>query len=85
MSLKIHLLDAHLECFPENCGAFNDEHTGNASIRRWHPWGSDSKGKTSLDYWLNTAGLFVATPTHMCVNEVTKTEIYLNSQNPNEK
>jgi len=25
MSLKIHL-DAHLECFPENCGAFSDEH-----------------------------------------------------------
>ena len=26
MNLKIHLLDAHLECFPENCGAFSDEH-----------------------------------------------------------
>ena len=26
MSLRIYLLDAHLECFPENCGAFSDEH-----------------------------------------------------------
>ena len=26
VSLKIHLLDAHVECFPENCGAFSDEH-----------------------------------------------------------
>jgi len=28
MSLKIHLLDAHLESFPGNssCGAFSDEH-----------------------------------------------------------
>jgi len=46
--------------------------TGSASIRRWHPWRSDSKGKTLLDYWLNTAGLFVATPTHICINKVTK-------------
>jgi len=26
MSLKIHLLNAHLECFPGNYGAFSDEH-----------------------------------------------------------
>lgn len=26
MSLKIHFLHNHLEFFPENCGAFSDEH-----------------------------------------------------------
>jgi hypothetical protein len=26
MSLKIHFLHSHLDCFPENCGALSDEH-----------------------------------------------------------
>ena len=64
MSLKIHLVDAHLDCFPENCGTFSDEH-GERFHQEMHPWRSDSKGKTSLDYWLDTGGLFLATPTHM--------------------
>jgi len=45
MSLKIHLLDAHVECFPENCDAFNDE-LGERFHQEMHPRRSDSKGKT---------------------------------------
>jgi hypothetical protein len=26
MSLKVHFLDSHLDFFPENLGAFSDEH-----------------------------------------------------------
>ena len=26
MSLKVHFLHSHLDFFPENCGAVNDEH-----------------------------------------------------------
>ena len=55
MSLKIRMLQSHLDFFPDNCGMVSDEH-GELFIRKLQIWRNDIRESGPLPCWLTTVG-----------------------------
>jgi len=83
MSLKIHLLDARLECIPENCGAFSDEH-GERFHQEMAFMEIRFKGKNIARSLAEYCWSIRRDTNPYVYKRSAKTEIFLNSYNPNE-
>jgi hypothetical protein len=56
MFFKTHMLQSHLDFFPDNCGMASDEH-GELFIRKLQRWRNDIRESGPPPCWLTAVGL----------------------------